>query len=504
MAREREQQGDGAGRHPAEYLRKLAFFHDFDDHELRQFLAVGKWFRVPAGGAIIKEGTTERAFYILVRGEAEVSKSGTGKGPVVLTTLKTGACFGEMAVLAETCRTANVVASVESFILRVEPEILSNSNVFLQLKFYRRFCETLVARLDLANRRMAGQIIDEEEALRQVLVEGVYPREDVASDWSKPGTAPSLSRTPGPELPPVPDLRARQNPSRVLSMVTPSSLKAINPGVAKELRELISGDGAEGESRRFAELISLDPVLCCRVLQAANSSQHRRSSAVFAIPHAMVVVGVREMEEVVGKILDEAQGEQVFGGVEMVAHRFWQHGVVVGRIAELLKNVLCLKLEADIFIAGVLHDLGVLALDPISPDFYPQFARPRLPYPDQLQGERQYIGLDHAKASAGLKKGFWLPQVYWDVMHGHHNLGQVVASPLPTALIGLADLFAAERGAGLESGTLDPATVLESHGWEIIRRNHRPFSETNLLSFVNSFRLEMERSRREIERPIPL
>jgi CRP-like cAMP-binding protein len=81
---------------------KSNFFHGFDDHELKQFLQVSKWLRVPANTVIIKEDTTERAFYILVRGEVRVEKRLPGKAkPIQLTTLATGDCFGEMALVTD-------------------------------------------------------------------------------------------------------------------------------------------------------------------------------------------------------------------------------------------------------------------------------------------------------------------------------------------------------------------------------------------------------------------
>ena len=61
--------------------------HDFDNSELRQFLTVSKWLKVPKGTTIIKENTTEKAFYILVKGEAEVCKTAGKKKKTVTLTL---------------------------------------------------------------------------------------------------------------------------------------------------------------------------------------------------------------------------------------------------------------------------------------------------------------------------------------------------------------------------------------------------------------------------------
>ena len=63
----RKKENDIGVSQQIDFLKKISFFHDFDDSELRQFLAVSKWLKVPKGTLIIKENTTEKAFYILVR-----------------------------------------------------------------------------------------------------------------------------------------------------------------------------------------------------------------------------------------------------------------------------------------------------------------------------------------------------------------------------------------------------------------------------------------------------
>lgn len=155
------------------FLKRINFFNDFDDHELRQFLGVSKWLRLTKDTVIIRENTVERVFYIIVKGTVSVFKSiDGGKRSLELTTLTIGDCFGEMALVMETRRTAGVVTTTECYILRVEPEIIATSNLFLQLKFYKRFCEILVSRLIMANERVIKEggalqelIADQEEAV---------------------------------------------------------------------------------------------------------------------------------------------------------------------------------------------------------------------------------------------------------------------------------------------------------------------------------------------------
>ncbi|HSR36111.1 MAG TPA: cyclic nucleotide-binding domain-containing protein, partial [Desulfurivibrionaceae bacterium] len=215
------------------FLRRLRFFADFDDHELKQFLAVSKWLRVPKGALVVREGTMERAFYILVKGEAQVVKSGRGKKPVVLTTLAPGECIGEMAMVTELKRTADVVASQDAFVLRMEPEVVSTASVFLQLKFYKRFSEILVSRLDQANRRMVG----EEAVAPSPEPEAAVVTKAEPSVVEAPVAPPEPTRTRRSwrGLPPMPTPEDRRNPSKIQPKIKAELIRCINPAVAKAI-----------------------------------------------------------------------------------------------------------------------------------------------------------------------------------------------------------------------------------------------------------------------------
>ena len=488
-----------------EFLKKVSFFHGFDDHELKQFLQVSKWLRVPPHTVIIKENTTERAFYILVRGEVRVEKRLPGKAkPIQLTTLVTGDCFGEMALVTEIKRTADVVASTESFILRVEPEIVSTSNVFLQLKFYKRFCERLVSRLDLANKRVAGR--DGEEAnpsiLQKVLSDGDLS--EAEEKPSKPPVKPGLGMERGPEkpeksritisLPPLPDKDNRQTPAKLHHRVHPEAILPVNPAVAAELSSMMKGGAGIDNTRRLADLISLDPVLSCRIIQTANSPFYRRANTVGTVPLAMVIVGVKQVQEVLVDTIRAARSTQAFSGFAAVSRDFWQHAVVVGRIAEMLRDVIRVNTSADLYLCGLLHDLGMLVLDGMSPNFYPQFVRPSEEMQDMVRVERDYIGVDHGQAGVWLAEGIGLPQPYLDVMHFHHMPEKATTNQVPVALVNLANIFAAMKGACMGQPQVTTQDAARSFSWALIEEHHRPFQEVNVPQFINSFSAELDKT----------
>lgn len=500
----KEQQGRGREidhEQQIVFLRRLHFFADFDDHELKQFLAVSKWLRVPKGAFVVREGTMERAFYILVKGEAQVVKAGKGKKPVVLTTLTAGDCIGEMAMVTELKRTADVVASRDAFVLRMEPEVVSTASVFLQLKFYKRFSEILVSRLDQANRRMAG---GEAEA------EAVAPEIAAAPQAAKPVVAPVVAQEGGKTrgttlaLPPMPIAENRLSPSRIQQRIKVEHIRCINPAVAKEIKRMLRGDEATDNTRLFADLIGLDPVLACKVVQAANSPLYRRATPVSSVPHAMVIIGMRNIRKEVERFVAASEDVSAFSGYDAVARSFWRHSIVVAKIVELLKEALRVDVGIDIYLAGLLHDLGVLALDLLVPDFYPQLAGPVSPFAALDKAEKEYIGVGHGKAGAWLGEQFGLPQPYLDVMRYHHAPQRAAVNPLPVALVALANLFAMEYGESF-GGQAKPTNeeVIGSTAWGLIKEEHAPFRAADVPSFVGEFRWELDKTLPDMAGNIP-
>jgi len=483
------------------FLKKIDFFENFDDHELRQLLDVTKWLKVAKGQYIIKENTMERVFYILIRGEVSVVKTidEADKQAVELTVLTSGACFGEMSLVMDVKRTAGVITKNECFILLVEPEIINSSNVFLQLKFYKRFCEILVSRLIQANEKLTSQDkINEPKELRLITL----PKESAAGKKDhKSGKAvqkpAKKQQTANPEqdtirrLPDLPAKKDRIVRGRLQRRLSSALELPVNPTVKTLIKPLIQNKS--DNTRLFAEYIHLDPVLSGKVLQIANSSFYRRTTPVGSVPHAMITVGINQIQEALAENIEDSSSKLAFSGFSQVASLFWRHSVIVARIAAMLTETIRISTSSDIYLAGLLHDIGVLGLDCIEPDFYPHLLdKDSQVFKNLLDSEMSYIGIDHGQAGAWFGESIALPEVYLDVMKMHHTPENARSNSLTIALVHLADLFAAEHGCGFEYGDGSDIDIIRSFAWVIIQEQHRPFLEVNIPDFIDTFNHELE------------
>lgn len=123
-------------------VKNIAFFKEFSTSELLQILKATQWLKYDAAVNIISEGDTEDFFYILVTGEVSVKKRGQR-----VSVLKSGDCFGEMALKGDMPRTATIQAVKDSIVMKIGAPFFEQTSLSTQLRFYKVFNRALIQRL---------------------------------------------------------------------------------------------------------------------------------------------------------------------------------------------------------------------------------------------------------------------------------------------------------------------------------------------------------------------
>jgi HD-like signal output (HDOD) protein len=110
-----------------------------------------------------------------------------------------------------------------------------------------------------------------------------------------------------------------------------------------------------------AEAMKSDLSLCARLLKLANSAYCGYSGKVDNVRQAVVIIGVRQIQDLMAATLAVNQFKNI--SPELVDMRsFWRHSLACGLAA---KSLAALRREPNTeryFITGLLHDIGSLVL----------------------------------------------------------------------------------------------------------------------------------------------
>jgi len=93
-------------------IKKVPLFSRLDKKGLENIARIADELDLPSGKVMAKEGDRGREFFILLSGEAEVTK-----GDQRINTMRQGDFFGEIALVTKMPRTATVTATTDVRVL---------------------------------------------------------------------------------------------------------------------------------------------------------------------------------------------------------------------------------------------------------------------------------------------------------------------------------------------------------------------------------------------------
>ncbi len=222
------------------------------------------------------------------------------------------------------------------------------------------------------------------------------------------------------------------------------------PTVVFQLSKALADENVGGQ--QIAAIIERDVALTTRVLRVANSSAFAGADRISSISAAVNRLGMKQVQRlcVVQAVVQAFESRQ--RGLDY--KQFWVHSAAVGILAEQLwlrLGEVSSTLPDDVYVAGLLHDVGILVLDQFFPSEYQQIAsqlsalaRPR------SEVEREHLDTDHGAIGGLLLSRWTLPEVVADAVAFHHQVDMIPEdSRTPCLCVAAAEAVCADRGLGL-------------------------------------------------------
>jgi HD-like signal output (HDOD) protein len=199
----------------------------------------------------------------------------------------------------------------------------------------------------------------------------------------------------------------------------------------------------------LAKVLETDQAIATRVLRMANSPYYGMSGKVSSIKYASAVLGLKTIEE----LIVMAGSSKVLGkrleGYGMEAGDLWQHSLGVAFGSKIIASKKNPSMANDAFSAGLIHDVGKLALDlyilerkQVFTTFLSSNGNGTF-----LHAEREILGFDHAEIAYELCINWDVPQSLAAAIRCHHNPSLSSGNQL-TYIVHVADLIAMMSGVG--------------------------------------------------------
>jgi HD-like signal output (HDOD) protein len=203
------------------------------------------------------------------------------------------------------------------------------------------------------------------------------------------------------------------------SPALPKVISNLPPFPAVALRAMRMASTSDERLRDLHDLICTDPVFSAEILKFANSPLYGISSEIKNTLQATILLGY---ERVRGLVLTIGMRAYLRPAQELPALRAcWLHSLACAMVAEEFAAV-C-EIDKDLaYTAGVVHDIGRLALIATHPRQYPEVLNGAGHRPVELmQRERELFGMDHCQAGHSLIAAWNLPVDFLDVTSKHHQ-----------------------------------------------------------------------------------
>lgn len=227
------------------------------------------------------------------------------------------------------------------------------------------------------------------------------------------------------------------------------------PAIAQKLLGL-QLDTDQGEAE-FLRLIEQDPQISAKILGLANTAVYGASRKVMSLSDAVMLMGMTRVKSVAIGIAATSTLAKVPEG-KLKSTEIWMHSMAIAMGMSTIARAMpahSRPQEDVIFFAGLLHDIGYMALSYMD-----------IKTSDVLHGqlqqasgsmllsiEKELLGMTHGEIGAELARHWGLPEEIIAVIRDHHGYGETDTRAYPplVRLVNIAEKILGEFGVNKPS-----------------------------------------------------
>ncbi|MCH7591466.1 MAG: HDOD domain-containing protein [Planctomycetes bacterium] len=240
------------------------------------------------------------------------------------------------------------------------------------------------------------------------------------------------------------------------------------PEVTIRIIEIV--EDHKSTARDLHDVIKNDPTLSVKILKVVNSAFYGLPGQVASVDRAIILLGLSAVKNIAiaASIARLFKGKKISKSFR--ASDLWRHSVGVAVAARSLAKISPHpNMTDEIFVTGLIHDIGMLVERQSFPDQFAEVIdRCTETGQDFLECERQIIGADHQAFGVGLTTKWKFPRHLRAAVGFHHNPDALSVDLRNMAtLVQVADILCCQEKIGFylsaDGGTIE-SYMLETLG----------------------------------------
>lgn len=235
------------------------------------------------------------------------------------------------------------------------------------------------------------------------------------------------------------------------------------PEVTVKIIQIV--ENPRSTARDLHDVIKNDPALSARLLKVVNSAFYGLPGQIASVDRAIVLLGLSAVKNIaiaasMTRLFNGGATIEGFNGIEV-----WRHSLTVGVACRLLASGQGRHGLEEVFLAGLIHDLGLLVERQVHPrKIVEVITRHKAEPRNFCEIEREIIGADHPAFGMALATRWRFPRVLCLAIGYHHKPMSLAQEhrALP-CMVHVADIVACKSGIGFSQTAaieeIDPAVL---------------------------------------------